>query len=880
MTGAARGAAELMQLFDPLTMDQRELANGLTAIVRTDRSAPVVAIVTYLKVGYFDEPDELAGISHVLEHMFFKGTPSRGPGQIAQETKAAGGYLNAATIYDHTSYYTVLPARSLEDGIAIQSDALLHSVIDADELQRELQVIIQEAKRKLDNPSAVASESLYELMFDVHRMRRWRIGTEDFLRSLTRDQLWNYYRTYYRGARTIVVVAGDVDNEHAHDLIERYYGELEAGDPTVDRGPAQPQHHEFRFREHSGDIVQSHLEMGWHSQPPGHDDTPALDALGVVLGQGRASRLYRNVRENGLVTSIGAYNYTPTELGILQISAELKPENALASLEAIAGTVTAAARAIEHDELERARSIIEARAVKRLESMEGQANHLAEWQALGDWRLADEYHTRLAALQPKHIADVVERYLDVDRASVFLYRPKPAPALGVSATQLGRDLHAAAPWPVAVPGKKKEPAVKPVVPAGRRVEDGVVFFTTPDDLNIVIKQRRSAPLVSITIAARGGVNLEDERHAGLTSLVARSSIKGTKRRSATELALATEALGASLSPGVGADLLDWSIAVPARHFETALDLLLDAALEPSFPEAEVEREKQVALADIEQLRDDMYRYPLRLFMSAAFPDHAYGHSIAATELAIQTADPDTLRLWHERTVRTNSPTVFVVGDVDPDRAAAVVGGALRARSNGWVEPARALWPTTATQVSDAREKAQTALVVGFPGVDRQHADLPALQVLANTISGLGGRLFEELRSRRSLAYTVTAYPIARLLGGAFVAYIATSPEREDEARDTLLVELLRTREELLSEDDVERARRYTIGTWQIRAQTNGAQLQDLVHALLAGPGLSELREFEARVRAVTPARIREAAAKYLDESRLVEAVVRGTGGAR
>ena len=149
-----------MQLFDPASIDQRVLSNGLTAIVRTDHSAPVVAIVTYLNVGYFDEPDELAGISHVLEHMFFKGTPTRAPGQIAQETKAAGGYLNAATIYDHTSYYTVLPARSLEDGIAIQSDALLHSVIDADELRRELQVIIQEAKRKLDNPSALATESL------------------------------------------------------------------------------------------------------------------------------------------------------------------------------------------------------------------------------------------------------------------------------------------------------------------------------------------------------------------------------------------------------------------------------------------------------------------------------------------------------------------------------------------------------------------------------------------------------------------------------------------------------------------------------------------------------------------------------------------------
>jgi zinc protease len=276
----------------------------------------------------------------------------------------------------------------------------------------------------------------------------------------------------------------------------------------------------------------------------------------------------------------------------------------------------------------------------------------------------------------------------------------------------------------------------------------------------------------------------------------------------------------------------------------------------------------------------MYRYPLRLFMSAAYPGHAYGLPIATTEAALRDADPATLRAWHERMVRSNAPTVFVVGDVDAERAASAVAGVLRARRSTRLQQVIPAWPAQPTRIVESRAKAQTALALGFPGVDRQHPDLPVLQVLANTISGLGGRLFEELRSRRSLAYTVTAYPIARTLGGTFLAYIATSPERETEARDTLLVELLRVKTELLPEDEVERARRYTIGTWQIRAQTNGAQMQDLINALLIGPGLSELRDFESRIRAVTPERIREVAAKYFDENRLVEAIVRGTGAAR
>ena len=172
------------------TVRREVLANGLTVLVQEDHSAPAVAVVTHVKAGFFDEPDRWVGVSHVLEHMFFKGTPRRGIGAIARETKNAGGYLNASTTYDHTSYFTVLPASGLAEALDIQADALRHSLIDGEELARELQVIIQEAKRKLDTPSALTHETLHELMFDRHRIRRWRIGTERQLASYTRQDLW------------------------------------------------------------------------------------------------------------------------------------------------------------------------------------------------------------------------------------------------------------------------------------------------------------------------------------------------------------------------------------------------------------------------------------------------------------------------------------------------------------------------------------------------------------------------------------------------------------------------------------------------------------------------------------------------------------------
>src|SRR6266704_4546802 len=112
-----------MTLIDPATVQRRILSNGLRVLVRRDSSAPVVAIVTYVNAGYFDETDDIVGIAHVLEHMYFKGTPTRGVGEIAKQTKAVGGYLNAGTIYDHTSYYTVLPASGFMGGLEVQADA-------------------------------------------------------------------------------------------------------------------------------------------------------------------------------------------------------------------------------------------------------------------------------------------------------------------------------------------------------------------------------------------------------------------------------------------------------------------------------------------------------------------------------------------------------------------------------------------------------------------------------------------------------------------------------------------------------------------------------------------------------------------------------------
>jgi len=859
----------------------RTLDNGLTVLVREDHSAPVVAVVTYVKAGYFDEPDDVVGISHVLEHMYFKGTARRGPGQIARETKDAGGYLNAGTIYDHTSYYTVLPSSSLEQALDIQADALQHSAIDADELARELQVIIQEAKRKLDNPSAVAQETLFATMFDEHRMRRWRIGTADVLERFTRADVERFYRGMYRASNTILVVAGDVQPERVFALAQQYYGGMDG--TAVERGswPQEPARRGLRYRELSGDIAQSHMEWGWRTPSALHPDTAALDVLAIAVGQGRASLLYRHVRDAGAVASVHTYNYTPGDVGVFGISAELDPRDTADAFERTAEVLhDVLAHGFTDADVERARNILDARLLRRTETAEGQANLLAEWQALGDWKLVSSYRAQALAVTREMLQDVARRYLDPDDATVLLYRPQRAQPFAADAAALRAHMRAAnAPLPRSEAPVPAAPAVfaSPLRP--ERIEDGVHFYVVDEGrARVIVKPRRTAPLVSIALYCTGGILTETADAAGITGLMARTSVKGTRQRSGVQLAEASEALGASISPGVGSDTLDWSISVPAHHFARGAALLLECALEPSFPEAEAERERKLALADLEQLRDDMYAYPMRMALATAFAGHAYGFSIAEIEAGLRSVSVEALRAWHAERVLAGAPHVFVVGDVeDADAAAAVIEAQLRGRLHAphGAHAQTPHWPDTAQQRVEQRDKAQTAVAIAFPGPPRNHRDVHALQLLSSAISGLGGRLFEELRSRRSLAYSVTASPLARWLGGAFVAYIGTAPEREEEARTELVRELVRTTREPLDEAELERARRYLIGTWQIRQQTHGRQLADLAGAVLLGEGLKELREYEERLRAPGVEDVRAAAERWIRPERAVEGVIRG-----
>jgi zinc protease len=299
---------------------------------------------------------------------------------------------------------------------------------------------------------------------------------------------------------------------------------------------------------------------------------------------------------------------------------------------------------------------------------------------------------------------------------------------------------------------------------------------------------------------------------------------------------------------------------------------------PSFPDDALESERAVALANLAALRDDMYRWPLRLATSAAWGAHPYGQSVLGTEESLAAMDSAALRQWHSSSAMEAPGVLVFVGDIEPDDAASLAArffSRLRAADDAKV-PAPA-WPDHSIEADDRRDKAQSALAMLFEGPARGDDERFAAGMIAGVASGLGGRFFDELRDRQSLAYTVMAAPLVRRRAGAFSAYIAMSPEKEDAARAGLLREFARLRESPVTERELSQAKTYALGIWAIRRESAAAVMGDIADAWLFGRSLSELTEYENRVRAVSAAQMMELARRHFDPDRRVEGVVRGTG---
>lgn len=854
-------------------VEREVLPNGLTILAQRDDSAPVAAVVTHVRAGFFDEPDEWAGLSHVLEHMFFKGTPTRGVGAVARETKGLGGYLNAGTGYDRTTYYVVVPARNLAQAIDIQADALQRATLDAGELARELQVIIEEARRKRDTPSAVASETLHELLFDRHRIRRWRIGHEEALGRFSGAELGAYYATRYVPARTIVSIVAAVPVAEMLAAARSAYGGWPARAADVPDGPAESRRSGVRVRTLRGDVAQADLVLGWRGVPPLDRDEAALDLAAAVLATGRGARLHARLRETGIATSVGAWHYSQGDVGVFAVHVDGDPDRVPAMIEGIANEI----QRLRQDgpgaaDLDRARTLLRVRWARQFESYEGRASALAGAEALGGVQLVDEEYARMLAVTPEDVRRAAARYLDPDAVSAVAYLPQDRGA-DLDAVRL-RAAFAPSPAPVPV----RSAVTIPIAPArsmsGRSVAG--VAHVRMSGADLLLRRRPGTPLVTLGayFPRRGWETGSD---AGIAALTMRSLVRGAGGWDGSQLALASERLGGSLNPVTNADWVGLAMTVTADRAPAAAALLHAVLTEPRFDPAGVTVERDLLLEEARQQVDDMFRYPFQLAFRGAFGDAGYGLPVGGTLESLPRLDAARARQWHHAGILGVRPVIVAVGDGDLERLAGDLGGVF----GEWApEPVTGPRPAPEWRARGAaqvvsREKRQTALAMAFPGPGRRAADRAAAEVWAAVASGLGGRLFEALRDRRSLAYTVLASAWSRAADGALITYIATAPEREEEARSEMLKELEKFTVAPPSVPELVQAQNYLAGQAELSRQSAAALAAEVVEAWIAGRGLEELEDPGAEYRAVVAEEVLAVAREHLDPSRRSEGVVRG-----
>jgi zinc protease len=863
------------------------LPNGLTVLVAEDHATPVTAINLWVRAGYFDEEDRLAGVSHVIEHMFFKGTPDRPrPDQIATEVKSLGGELNAGTYYESTNYYVVLPAENFRRGLEIQADALMHPLFDPEELKREIEAVLQEARRKIDTPSAYAVEKLYEEAFQRHRIRRWRIGTEEGLRALTRDDLLGYYRTHYLPGRVILSISGDVRAGEAIEAAQIYLAGMPAGDGAPLGSPPEPPQDHFRYRRLAGDIKRAYTVLGYHTAPVLSDDDFALHVLSHVLGTGRASRLFQAVKERGgLVDSIASSVEAFRDLGVLAIVSENDPRKGRDAVAAVQSEIERLRREPPAAaEIERARTAIEFRWHHSREDVLGRSSILAYFEALGGYGLAEEAVRRLSQVTQADVERVAGTYLNLENATLLEYLPESDAGAAPEAAAVLESLRRAAPAP-AVPdapvSKPQAPLVlsPPVVPRVQRVGEsrGVTRHRYESGSVLLHEERRGLPLVTFCVAIRGGRAGEGRENSGITRLMQAVMAKGTPARDARRVAVEIEGLGSSIERLADEDFFGLSISILSRCAGKGFEILMDLLRHPAFRHEEIERERTLLLAAQESIKDQSLAYTFQLFRQAAFGSHPYSLPSHGLQAPVQSLKREELVKWHRLTVRPANLVLTVVGDLPEREAVDLVGTALAdwtQEGHGGKDPGQLLgWG--ASEVVETRRRRQTAQVIGFPTPGLQTPERFPLDLVQAITSGLGGRFFEEVRGKRGLAYAVHAFNYHRVSGGAFAVYLATSPKHEAEARRVLFQEIARLRHEGPRREELERAVRFVRGAHAIGLQGNASRALAYADAEVRGLGFESVQTYPDEAGAVGLEDVQDAIWRYLDPDHCALGILRG-----
>lgn len=829
------------------------LKNGLTVYIIRDSRFPLVCTRLYVGTGSANETAEQAGISHVLEHMVFKGTEKRPKGQVARDVESLGGYLNAATSFDKTWYITDMPAKHWKTGMDVVKDMAFHPSLDPAELEAEKDVIVSELKGGDDTPTRRLFENLQVAGLAHTVYGRPIIGFEKTIRAVTADDLRAYIRTWYQPQNMMLLVAGDIDPKAVLAHAEELFGDLKNDAILPEPAPVRLEGAAGgpRVEVTRGPWNKVYLGIALPAPALGDQRSIDLDVLAYALGGDGTSQFYRKYRyEKQLVDSISVGNMSLDRAGLFYMVAQLDADKVEPFWQEFTRDLAALdAGKITPDVIERARFNYEDGMDRASETLDG----LTSWKATVQFELGGpqgEANVRhaLAVVDSARLRQAQDLWLRPDQVRVRVLAPEKAQLPDLDAI-LQRN------WPA--PAAERQKAAAAAEKVGKRE-----IVDLGQGRTVILQPDRTIPYVSLEILRPGGNALLKSADQGLAQLTAATLTDGCGTRDLDAMERFVAERAASLSASAGVQSFTVSLTGPARFNADYFALLGDLLHKPTFAEKDVRRQADTLKAALVRRQDNPMSFMGSKINGFLFPGgQPYGFDgLGTAENQDRFGPGDVQAFWKQQNAQ---PWILsVAGDFDREKVLAFARS-LPVPTASAVDVAQPSWGADKRLPLSLPGRQQAHLLLAFHAVPLDHPDAPALMLLESVLSGQSGLLFNKLRDEQGLGYTVTAFYRSLPKAGFMAFYIGTTPRNLDVARQGFSGIIKDIKTDLLPADLLAKGLNRMEGSYYRGRQSLGARADEAASERLLGQPQDFQKRLLEKAAKATPEQLREVARKYL-----------------
>jgi zinc protease len=849
------------------------LANGMEMVVCPRDGANVATIQCIIWAGSLDEAEHERGIAHFLEHMLFKGTKTRGVGQVAALIEGAGGDSNAYTTFDKTVFHLTLPSASAELGFDVLSDAIFNSVFDEVEFEKEREVILEEIRRDDDSPGTQSGRAIHADIYADTEAGRPIIGFSQQIAKMSRDVLLAFWQKWYQPQNMSRIIVGNLSSANAINLAEKYFGSYPSAKSTQvlgsgrNKGLRRQRRGKVRSIVIGREVEQSRLHVILGAPALDSPDCPLVDTAAYVLGGSDVSRLQSRLQEKeAIVNAIGASAYSSVFEGSFEVSSILEPQNLAPACASIARELAllAGQEPATEQEIERSRAAARIARVHREETVDGIASAIVAGLSTPMKEKFETYYEHLANnFHPAELTHALKRNWDLHDALIVVvcdHPHKPEPSALEAAFRQGLDsaiVHSANTQPKVL---KKIDAVT------------VHKFEIGEGVSVIYREIPDAKMFSFTATTEGGQRAETTATAG--SFYAMAGLLGlaSKRRDYDQFVGRLEDLGSVLSGFSGKDSCGLTMQCTTEQVDEMIGHLAECMLEPKFPAEQWQVNLRETFESMKMQSDSFEWVCMRRLHLKVFGNHPYTMPIVGFDHVLKGLTAKGLEEFYEQW-RDSGRWVFAgAGGAPASRVRDVLSQRFATFKP---KPVARSFPfslkddlgPTLMSIIPKRIPEQAQVAIGGLGPSWASADREATDILLTALSGQGGRLFA-LREDESLAYSVGPLHTQGMGGGMVGAYMATAREKVDRARSGLERELRKISSKGVTSEELNWARAFLIGNHEIGLQRTSAQAMTMALMELYGLGWNDFQNYPDRLRQVSKEAVDRAAAKYFESSSL------------